>query len=146
MESTQATLEEHLARPYPFTVHAERGGGYVVIFPDLPGCMTQVDSVDEIGPMAEEARHLWIESEYGLGNAIPDPTSQDGPSGKFVVRLPRSLHRSLAEGAARENVSLNQYVCTVLARGDVQMRVETKLDALRAHGERLSSTEYAATG
>ena len=146
MASNRATLEQHLARAYPFTVHADREGGYVVVFPDLPGCMTQVDTLGEIGPMADEARQLWIESEYERGNSIPEPTVQEELSGKFVVRIPRSLHRSLAEGAARENVSLNHYVCTILARGDVQTRVETKLDAIRAEVDALLSTGYAAAG
>jgi antitoxin HicB len=145
MAITLATLEMYLARAYPFTVHADPECGYVVVFPDLPGCMTQVDTLDEIGPMAEEARRLWIETEYEQGHPIPNPASQDDPSGKFVVRIPRSLHRSLAEAATRENVSLNQYVCTILARGDAQSRVETKLDAIRSQVERATFPGSAAS-
>ncbi len=130
MATSFSTLEDYLARAYPFTVHADPVGGYVVVYPDLPGCMTQVDTLDEIGAMADEARRLWIETEYEQGHQIPEPSKQEGPSGKFVVRMPRSLHRSLVEAAAQENVSLNQYVCTVLARGDAQARVESKLDAV----------------
>ena len=37
-------------------------------------------------------------------------------SGKVVLRIPRSLHRSLKEAADREGVSLNQYVLYKLAR------------------------------
>lgn len=36
-------------------------------------------------------------------------------SGRFVVRLPRSLHAALEMEAAREGVSLNQWVVTKLA-------------------------------
>jgi hypothetical protein len=38
-------------------------------------------------------------------------------SGRFVVRIPKSLHRQLAETAASESVSLNQLVLTLLAGG-----------------------------
>jgi hypothetical protein len=51
-------------------------------------------------------------------------------SGKFVVRLPRSLHRSLVEGATREGGSLNVYVTAVLARATPSAAVERRLDAL----------------
>ena len=41
---------------------------------------------------------------------------RDGlPSGRFVVRLPRSLHASLAREAAEEGVSLNQLVVSKVA-------------------------------
>lgn len=37
-------------------------------------------------------------------------------SGKFVLRLPRSLHKLLKEEAAIEGVSLNQYMLYKLSR------------------------------
>ena len=73
----RASLEEYLTRAYPFSVHADQDGGYVLVFPDLPGCMTQVDTAEEIGPMAEEVRRLWIETEYDLGHSIPDPSFRE---------------------------------------------------------------------
>jgi len=123
-------LAEHLARAYPFDVEADPDGGYVIVFPDLPGCMTQVEHVDEVGPMADEIRRLWIETEVERGNEIPPPSYPEEFSGKFVVRIPRSLHRTLAESAKREGVSLNQYVATRLARGDAQARLEGRLARL----------------
>ncbi|MCA1670005.1 MAG: type II toxin-antitoxin system HicB family antitoxin, partial [Thermomicrobia bacterium] len=53
-------------------------------------------------------------------------------SGKFNLRLPRSLHRKLAESADQEGVSLNQYAMQVLARGDAQTKIERHLEALMA--------------
>ncbi len=44
-------LAEYLALQYPFNVIAEPEGGYVIVFPDLPGCMTQVETLEDIGPM-----------------------------------------------------------------------------------------------
>ena len=42
--------------------------------------------------------------------------SEDRYSGKFVVRVPKSLHRSLAAAAEREGVSLNQYALYKLSK------------------------------
>ena len=126
-------LEHYLALEYPFDVIADPDGGYVIRFPDLPGCLTQVEHLDEIGPMAADARSLWIETEYERGADIPMPSYPEEHSGKFNVRLPKSLHRELAEAAKRENVSLNQYVLLLLSRGDTQTRIARQLDEIKQH-------------
>lgn len=120
-------LGYYLGLQYPFNAIADPDGGYVIVFPDLPGCLTEAETVDEIAEMAEDARRLWIETEYELGRDIPLPSYPEEYSGKFNVRLPRSLHRELAEEAEREGVSLNTYVATLLARRDALARVEQQL-------------------
>jgi predicted RNase H-like HicB family nuclease len=112
--TTRLPLSYYLEQEYPYTVIPDEGS-YFIKFPDLPGCMTQVESPAEIAAMAEEIRTLWIEGEYEDGHDIPEPVSTSGYSGKFVVRLPKSLHRELAEGAEREGVSLNAWVNHLLA-------------------------------
>jgi len=133
---TDQPLDELLAREYPFQAIASRDGGYVIVYPDLPGCITQADTLDEIPEMADEARRLWIEAEYEDGHDIPLPSYPEEYSGKFVARLPRSLHRQLAEEAEHQRISLNQHVVTLLSRGDAQARLERRLSEL---DERLSS-------
>ena len=110
-------LDSYLALGYPMRVDADPGGGFVISFPDLPGCITQADTVKEIGPMAEEARILWLETEYESGGEMPLPTFPTEYSGKFNLRLPKSLHARLAEAAERDGVSLNQYVLMLIAVG-----------------------------
>ena len=122
----------YLALRYPFQVIADRDGGYVVRFPDLPGCVTQVETLDELPAMAEEARRLWIETAHEQGLDIPMPSYPEEYSGKFNVRLPASLHRALVEAAEREGVSLNQYVVMLLSRGDAYARTEHQLERLES--------------
>ena len=117
------TLEYYLGLEYSFNAIADPDGGYVVVFPDLPGCMTQGDTLDEVRHMAEEARMLWIESEYDTDpDGIPMPSYPADCSGKVSLRLPKSLHRSLAESAEAEGVSLNEYAAMLLAQGDARNR------------------------
>lgn len=71
--------------------------------------------------MAGDARILWMLICYESGQDIPLPSYPSDYSGKFNIRLPRSLHRDLAESADEENVSLNQYVTMFLARGDADV-------------------------
>ena len=127
---TRKPLAHYFALEYPFNVVADPEGGYVVVYPDLPGCMTQGETLEELVAMAQDARQSWIEAEYERGNDIPPPSYPEEYSGKFNVRIPKSLHRALAEASRREEVSLNQYVLSLLARGDAQYRVERLLEGL----------------
>lgn len=120
-------LEHYFALQYPVRLIAEREGGYTALVPDLEGCMTQGETLEEAAAMAEDARRGWIEVEYERGNEIPLPSYAEEYSGKFNVRIPRSLHRSLAMAAEDEGISLNQYVVTLLARRDAQARIERRL-------------------
>lgn len=66
--------------------------------------------------MIEDAKRSWLATALEEGIPIPEPVPEDY-SGKLVVRMPRSLPKRLAEMAAKESVSLNQYIVYTLARG-----------------------------
>jgi len=133
----RTSLADYLSINYPFNVQAESDGGFVIEFPDLPGCMTQVETSVEIYDAAQEIRELWIETAYDQGRSIPVPEEAPEYSGKFMTRISRSLHRDLAVAAKQENVSLNQYVFQLLAQGYV-------LQANRDHLERIEGAVGAA--
>ena len=59
--------------------------------------------------------HLWIATALEDGLPVPEPRGEESYSGKFIVRVPKSLHNRLVERAEREEISLNQFVSTVLA-------------------------------
>ena len=111
-------LNYYLALPYRITITPAEEGGYVVAIPDLPGCISQAETVEEAIKMIEDAKTCWLEVALDEGIAIPEPTRTDEDySGKFNIRVPKSLHRILVEKAKEENVSLNQYVNYQLSRG-----------------------------
>lgn len=127
--TTRLSLDELLALEYPFNVIADQDiGGYVVTYPDLPGCTTHVERIEDIGTAAEEIRRLWIRTEFEDGEDIPLPSYPQEYSGKFIIRAPRSLHRQLAESAEEEGVSLNQYAITLLAQGGAVRQVGRRLE------------------
>jgi antitoxin HicB len=78
--------------------------------------MSEGDTAEEAVAMIQEAMELWLEVALEEGIPIPEPRPDDGYSGKFVVRVPRSLHRDLVKTAEQEGVSLNQYINVALAR------------------------------
>lgn len=105
---------------YPFTVRplsAGEGGGYLIEFPDLPGCMSDGETIDEAIRNGQEARHDWIAAMTEAGRPVPSPSVEpaESYSGKWQLRTPKSLHRSLAERAKREGVSLNTLAVSFLA-------------------------------
>ena len=120
------TLAEYLNTIYPFVVYAAEEGGYVAEVEELPGCMTQAETLEELSDGIENARRAWIQLAYEDGMEIPLPGLEQEYSGKFVVRLPRYLHRQLAEEAAREGASLNQFVVTLLSAAASTYRATAK--------------------
>jgi antitoxin HicB len=110
-------LEYYLSLKYPSSIEEAPEGGYFIQIKDLPGCYSQGETVEESLKNIEEARKLWIESMYEDGNEIPLPgTTKKQYSGKFNVRVPKSLHRKLDEMAEKEGVSLNHYLVSTLSR------------------------------
>lgn len=122
--SSFVSAEKALGLNYRFDVIAEEQGGYTIVFPDLPGCMTQIEDAASAGEVAEEIKTLWIETTRDLGLEIPAPTYPEVYSGKLNVRLPKSLHRKLAQQAVGEGVSLNQWIVSLLAGRSVTTPAE----------------------
>ncbi len=127
---TPRDLEYFMALRYPITVHQEPDGGFVAEIEELSGCMTQSETLAELLPMIEDARRGWTEAALAEGQDVPLPRDAAQFSGRFVVRMPRRLHRELAEAAAREGVSLNQYLITLLSERRMAQQVLARLDKL----------------
>jgi len=111
-------LEYYCGLKYAVTIIPDVTGGFVAEIKDLPGCYSQGETLEEIYENIEEARRLWMESMYEDGNEIPLPGSETEReySGKFNVRIPKSLHRKLDEMAEKEGVSLNHFLVSTLSR------------------------------
>jgi len=110
----QSPLEYYLKLQYPITLYPDIEG-YVAQIKDLPGCLTQGETLEETMTNINEARELWIETAYEVGDNIPLPSTDDNYSGKLMLRMPKSLHRRLSETAEREGVSLNQYIVSLVS-------------------------------
>lgn len=110
-------VARYMALPYRIELIPDAtDGGFVVSMPELPGCISQGDSVEEAMEMIRDAQRGWLTVALEHGDPIPGPRPPEGYSGRFNVRVPRSLHRALAETADAEGVSLNLFVATALAR------------------------------
>ena len=94
----------------------EEGGGFLVTFPDLPGCMADGETPEEAITSSKDAFECWMEAQKDWGREYPKPVKA-GTSGKFVQRLPKSLHAKLVKRAKLEGVRLNTLVLAFIAEG-----------------------------
>lgn len=57
------TLNDYMALPYRLEiVEAQEEGGYVVSYPDLPGCISCGDTIEDAMNNAKDAKKAWIEA------------------------------------------------------------------------------------
>ncbi len=113
----------NLAR-YPIELRpltAADGGGWLASLPDLPGCMADGPTPEAAIREVHDAARSWLATAQACGDPIPEP-AQGGASGRFLARLPKTLHTRLAARARQEGVSLNTLVVAALA--EAAARVE----------------------
>ncbi len=112
----EKNLEYYMSLPYTIEMIFDPEQAWFVRVKELPSCMSQGDDPNDAIEMIKDAMRGWIDISLQDGDPIPEPAPDEDYSGKFVVRLPRSLHRQLAETAEREGVSLNQFINVALAQ------------------------------
>ncbi len=109
-------IDYYMNLPYTIELQQDPEEGWFVRVRELRGCMSQGDTAEEAIEMIQEAMELWLEVSLEDGLPIPEPRAEEDYSGKFVVRVPRSLHRELVDEAQRQGTSLNQTINVALAR------------------------------
>ena len=105
---------------YPFEVRplsSEEGGGYLISFPDFADCISDGETVAEAMENGRDALKATIAALKAKKLPVPAPNSGGVASGKFVARVPKTVHAQLATRARAEGVSLNALVLTFIAQG-----------------------------
>ena len=101
---------------YPFEMRPlseEEGGGWLITFPDLPGCISDGETPEEAMENGKDALAAWIEAVRESGKDVPRPG--EASTKKVIARLPRSLHSRLSARAREEGVNMNTLISTYLA-------------------------------
>ena len=109
------STDEYLALNYGRTLSLDEDGSYIIEVDDLPGCIADGETpLTKLMRIASKRCDLGSSRGGRLDYQIPEPRVRDEYSGKFVVQMAKSLHKRLAIQAEQENISLNQYVVTLL--------------------------------
>ena len=110
------TIDYYLKLPYKLEIVPDIDeGGFVARYPELPGCITVGDTLEAVVKNVNDAKIEWITAALEDGNTIPEPSTYDDYSGQFKLRLPKSLHKLLADRSKEEGVSMNQYCVYLLS-------------------------------
>ena len=109
---------------YQFTVRplsADEGGGYLVEYPDIPGCMSDGETIQEAIANGREALRDCLEVLQESGRKLPKPGIE---AAQWRQRLPRTLYAKLTRQAQREGVSINSFVTAIIAEAVGARRAE----------------------
>jgi len=120
-------IEHYLRLKYPIEI-LEDDDGVVASIPDLPGCASFGETIESAVRSLDETKALWIKGRIDGGQVVPEPSLIEDFSGKFVLRVPRNLHRSLDREAKRQGVSLNQYILHLLSERHAMTKIESVLE------------------
>ena len=104
---------------YPACFYPAEEGGYTVIIPDLPGCVTEGDSLQEAIDMATDAASGWILDEWESGKVVPPasnvkeihPDSKDGFVNLLVLDMDAYAEK-YGEKAVRKNLTIPAWLNT----------------------------------
>lgn len=105
---------------YPFEIRPlsnEDGGGFLISFTDFTECISDGETPEEAIHNGLDALQETISALESMGLPIPEPGSGGSYSGKFIQRVPKTLHARLAMRAKQEGVSMNTLVTSFLAEG-----------------------------
>ena len=101
----------YMALPYREIIEADAAGGYVGYVAELKGCITQAETKAELLDLLEDAKRCWLEAALEEGLTIPKPQSEENFSGKFNLRLPKSLHRERQSGGGQSESACRMFDC-----------------------------------
>ncbi len=111
-------LNYYMSLPYRIEVVEDKEeSGFALHCPELRGCVTCAETIEEGFIMLEDAKKCWFTACLEDGLPIPEPSRLDDYSGQFKLRIPKSLHKTLAERSREEGISMNQYCLYLLSSG-----------------------------
>ena len=95
------------------------GGGFIAIVPDLPGCMSDGETMDQALHEVVDAIESWISVAKEFGDPIPVPdvlaTSNHLIPRDMVAKIPAELYAKLSMKAKQDGVSLDTFILNKLS-------------------------------
>jgi len=117
-------IKYYLSLNYPIEIvkiPEDEGGGYSACIPILGrnAFISDGETIEEVLKNLEIIKEENFKRMLEKGIPIPEPEEQkdEDYSGKFLVRIPKELHRELVRRANKNGTSLNQYLQYVIAKG-----------------------------
>lgn len=135
--------KDYLRLPYRrVLVPDPESGRYTALIAEFPGCLAEGETPDTAYAKLERVAESWIDTALEMKQAIPAPTAEAEASGRFALRLPRSLHQRASDMAEQDGVSLNTFFVAAVAE---RVGVAGSCHELVARGEAILERFAAAT-
>ena len=141
-------LAYYMKLPYTIElvpISESEGGGVIAQLPQVSRFAitghgeTSEEAIAELEEVKRERFAWYLKKNI----AIPEPEPEkEEYSGRFIVRLPKILHRQLVEGAKQNQTSLNQYVTYLLASNFHLERQQRQFDAITNELEVMSEAMW----
>ncbi len=134
MAEARKDKEYYLSLPYTIILRRDEEGDFVARIEELAGCISHGKTSQEALDNVEEVKEAWISECIEGGQTVPEPVPEESlPSGKWVQRVPRSLHKKLTTLAKKEGVSLNALVTSELSQVVGMREVQVPMSSWPEH-------------
>lgn len=116
MSVYQQLAEQAMHDTYHRIFVKEEDGGFSAFVLELDGVFGAGETITDANQALEDAMLDWIAFELEQGKRIPPPIQVDSFSGRLSLRIPPSLHYSVAIRASMEKVSVNRVLSDAVAQ------------------------------
>jgi len=122
-------IKDYINLAYTMEIVKNDDDTFFVSIKELPGCMTEGDSLKEAFEMIEDAKRAWIETALETGQKIPLPINMKEKkySGKFILRTSPFMHERLVENAEKNNLSLNSYINELISENNAIIETQNRM-------------------
>ena len=128
------TISELIKQPYNIIIQQDLDGCFYAKVEELDGCFAEGQSAQEAWENIQDSMKNWMEIAQEMNVSIPLPkANQDTEySGKYLLRMPKKLHKELVETAEEDGISLNLLLVNLLSSRLPVHRIEQKITDLYA--------------
>ncbi len=114
-----------LIYPAVFKPFSDKSGGYVVEFPDLPGCVTEGKNLAQAIEMGVDAASGWILGELEDGEKIPQASdyneiaAEDGCMVNMLLLDIDAYEEKYGEKAVRKNLTIPAWLNSFAEKNNI---------------------------
>ena len=112
------TISELVKQPYNIIIQQDVDGCFYAKVEEIEGCFAEGQTAQEAWENIHDSMKNWMEIAEEMNVSIPLPkTNQEIEySGKYLLRMPKKLHKELAEASEEEEgISLNLLMVNLLS-------------------------------
>jgi len=115
IKNLRAEIEKYLKKSYRLEIIPDAEGGFVAYVPDLPGCITQAETIEEVIHLIKDAKRAWIECALENNIPIPEPSEDKNFSDYISIKIPKKLYEKLRKIAEKNGLNTDSFVVKLLS-------------------------------